>query len=88
MSYVPVLNDQQEVLERFRHGSVLFDNDTKLFFYGGKRSEGALSSSIILNDAFVLDINSGQLVKIQVRNGAETPGELEQFLQRFFAFAS
>lgn len=66
MNQVPVVNENQEVLERFRHGSVLFDNDSKLFFYGGKRSEGNLSSSIILNDAFVLDISSGQLVKLKV----------------------
>ena len=66
MNQVPVVNVNQEVLERFRHGSVLFDNDSKLFFYGGKRSEGNLSSSIILNAAFVFYIINVQLVKLKV----------------------
>ena len=67
MSQVPILNETGQVLERFRHGSCLFDNNTKLFFYAGKRSEGNLSSSIILNDAYVLDVNNGQLQKVEVR---------------------
>lgn len=61
----PSLIDSQN-LSRFRHASCLAPNTSKLFVYGGKFYDEASSTSSILNDAFLIDQETGKTISITV----------------------